>query len=565
MRIMLVWPYIVPQYLEEAEFAVWELSNGLARRGHRVEIFTTSSGPPVDSGMGYLIWNNYLPWGRGEKEGLVMRRFPVSHSYTAKARREARRLRVRLAKEESNPHAVSRLTGILRDGQACLFRGWYGEEKWLDGPARWTGKSALAAVACEDTSYLKLRILSPLSQKVTLSVDGEVSHAFNFREGEEKEIVVEFPPRGRFVLGVEAETLFKPKHDERNLGVAVRRLACGSDGAEHELGLDLDLRGLLEEAPEKPLAEMLWERAEAQGRNFSHMQDRLMGPHSPRLEEAVYKEAAGFDVIIGGRLPASTLWLAACAAEKSGRPFVAMPCFLSRDLSHYRFSALQALLRAHLVVTESPILADIMGARGKDVYTMWAGCAPVEREETIGPNFKERYRLGEGSILLWTGARAEGAGLRRAAEILRILREKGLDVELVVVSRGGEEKPAAGPHIRFLGKLPPGELEEIYAQCDALLLPDADLSFGTSVCRAWSWGKPVLVWRGCGVSSKLVEGGRDGFVCADAMEFALSAEMLLKNERLAERMGERGRDKVRQRMDWERILDDFESALSALL
>ncbi len=565
MKIMVVWPYLVPQYLEGAESAIWELSNGLVQRGHQVEIFTTCSGPPGDSGNGYLIWNNYLPRGKGEREGLVMWRFPVARISSAKARRDARRLQIQLSRQVGDLQANSKLTKILKDGQASLFQGWYEEERWLDGPARWSGKTALAAVSCGDTRYLKLKMLSPLRQKVTLSVDGEIKREFAFREGEEKEIVLEFPPRGRFVFSVEVEALFKPKLDERKLGVAVRSLACGSDGGERELGLGAGFRRLLEQAPEEPLSELLWERAESLGQNFSRLQDRLIGPPSPRLESAVYKEARGFDLVIGGRLPASTLSLAANAADKSSRPFVAIPCFLSRELTHYRISALQALLKARLVVTESPTLADFMRAKGKDVYTMWAGCAPSEREEPAGASFRERYRLGDRAFLLWEGGKAEGEGLRRAKESLSVLRKRGMDVELLVLSQGGGGRSAAGKGIRFLGKLPHGELEEAYAQCEALILPDVDLSFGASVCRAWMWGKPVLVWKGCGISSGLVEGGKDGFICADAMEFALSAEMILRNKKLAAKMGEIGKKKAKERMDRSRVIDDFEEVLRNLL
>jgi glycosyltransferase involved in cell wall biosynthesis len=66
----------------------------------------------------------------------------------------------------------------------------------------------------------------------------------------------------------------------------------------------------------------------------------------------------------------------------------------------------------------------------------------------------------------------------------------------VIVGSGQEEKrlrSIAGPTIKFLGRVPDGELTALYAQCRAFLFA-ADEDFGIAPVEAQSYGRPVIAY-----------------------------------------------------------------------
>jgi glycosyltransferase involved in cell wall biosynthesis len=66
----------------------------------------------------------------------------------------------------------------------------------------------------------------------------------------------------------------------------------------------------------------------------------------------------------------------------------------------------------------------------------------------------------------------------------------------VIAGSGQEEKrlrSIAGPTIKFLGRVPDGELTALYAQCRAFLFA-ADEDFGIAPVEAQSYGRPVIAY-----------------------------------------------------------------------
>jgi glycosyltransferase involved in cell wall biosynthesis len=83
-----------------------------------------------------------------------------------------------------------------------------------------------------------------------------------------------------------------------------------------------------------------------------------------------------------------------------------------------------------------------------------------------------------------------------------------LDRELVVVGDGPERsrlESLAGPSVRFLGRVDRQTLITLFARCHAYLVPGIE-DFGIAPVEAMAAGKPVVGFRGGGVSETVIDG-----------------------------------------------------------
>ncbi|MFQ6057656.1 MAG: glycosyltransferase [Anaerolineae bacterium] len=83
-----------------------------------------------------------------------------------------------------------------------------------------------------------------------------------------------------------------------------------------------------------------------------------------------------------------------------------------------------------------------------------------------------------------------------------------LGLPLVVVGDGRDRarlEAMAGPNVRFLGRLPDGEVRERLARCRALIFPGLE-DFGLTPIEAQAAGRPVIAYAGGGALETVVEG-----------------------------------------------------------
>lgn len=96
------------------------------------------------------------------------------------------------------------------------------------------------------------------------------------------------------------------------------------------------------------------------------------------------------------------------------------------------------------------------------------------------------------------------------AEAVRILRQKGIDAELVVVGAGVDQqidqKLRQMEFVRRIEKIPKEELIEEYRKADIFVLPSLTESFGLVYAEALSQGVPVIYSAGQGFDNQFPEG-----------------------------------------------------------
>ncbi|MFX0591873.1 glycosyltransferase [Melissospora conviva] len=114
------------------------------------------------------------------------------------------------------------------------------------------------------------------------------------------------------------------------------------------------------------------------------------------------------------------------------------------------------------------------------------------------------------------------------AEAIRLLRDEGYPVHLVVAGSGsdaGRLPGLLGDAVTLLGPVPQDRLARIYAGCDVLAFPSRTETVGNVVAEAMACGLPVLLPAGARTSGWLQEPGKDGVLVADDTPGGWAAEL----------------------------------------
>jgi glycosyltransferase involved in cell wall biosynthesis len=158
------------------------------------------------------------------------------------------------------------------------------------------------------------------------------------------------------------------------------------------------------------------------------------------------------------------------------RPFYAVT---ARQLRHYDFEASQ---RVDSFIANSNYIAQRIRHYYKRESTVIY--PPVETSRGYISNDIGDYYLAVGR-------------LNRTKRLdLLVLACNSLKRKLLISGWGPEEKclkSIAGPTIEFLGRVPDGELDELYSHCRALLFA-ANEDFGIVPVEAQSFGRPVIAY-----------------------------------------------------------------------
>jgi phosphatidylinositol alpha-1,6-mannosyltransferase len=100
-------------------------------------------------------------------------------------------------------------------------------------------------------------------------------------------------------------------------------------------------------------------------------------------------------------------------------------------------------------------------------------------------------------------------------------------------------------HVHFLHGLSYGELSACYAAADIFALPSRGEGFGFVYLEAMARGKPVI-GAAHGGAPEVIQDGVTGYLVqhGDSVQLATSIDAILANPELAQKMGQRGRERV---------------------
>ena len=184
---------------------------------------------------------------------------------------------------------------------------------------------------------------------------------------------------------------------------------------------------------------------------------------------------------------------------------------------------------------------------------------------------RERYGLAGGRWLLSVSPLAPHKGIDTVLRALAQLDGKEADVRYAVAGEGEGRRDlerliqqlGLGDRVRLLGGVPDADLPGLYNLADVYVgasrrTPLSGEGFGIALAEAASSGRPVIAGRTGGIP-EAVKDGETGLL-VDAEQPAAVAEAvrrLLRDPKLARRLGEAGRREVERYYNWDRVARDL--------
>jgi glycosyltransferase involved in cell wall biosynthesis len=268
----------------------------------------------------------------------------------------------------------------------------------------------------------------------------------------------------------------------------------------------------------------------------------------------------------------------AVAASVAAR--IRRPLIISLHGSDVFFARRHALLgalagwtfrRSAGIIACSPELqsgAIALGADPGRVRLMPHGADP--RRFEVAPADRERVRSELGlrpdqPVLLSLGRLVKKKGLEHLVRALPDIIGRAPDAVCLVAGSGPELAPlqqlAAGlgvaGHVRFLGAVPWLETPALYAAADIFVAPSIHDARGnvdglpTTILEAMAAGRPVIASQVAGIGLAVTDGVNGRLVPeCDAAALAQAVLALIQDRARCSQMGENGRARVRQELNW---------------
>jgi len=296
------------------------------------------------------------------------------------------------------------------------------------------------------------------------------------------------------------------------------------------------------------------------------------GPTCPRMIRQIIR--AKPDLVAATAFPFQTMYYPFVARLFQPFPIVLIPCFHPADPWSFDRPIMEKALKAAdalIVLTEyerDHLVS--MGVPLQKMHVVGAGTDPERFQGIDRSAFRTRHGIGEADPIIAFVGRMEPEkgvgtlleampGVWRTAPSARLVLagppthySSAIAAKIAAFPREGREK------LMLLGTISEAEKAELLAACDLLAMPSRVESFGIVYLEAWACGKPVI---GCrtGAVPSVIEDGEDGLLVTfgDAEELAAAIIRLVSDESMRKKMGEKGRSKVVDRYNWNRIAEDM--------
>ncbi|MFQ6125721.1 MAG: glycosyltransferase family 4 protein [Candidatus Heimdallarchaeota archaeon] len=287
--------------------------------------------------------------------------------------------------------------------------------------------------------------------------------------------------------------------------------------------------------------------------------------------------------------------LAALASRLKRVPFVYTPHSLfywgfhtdtERRLRRiYESTFLQVLFNlATAIVAVSPMeketLSDEYGVDPNKIHVIGCGIAPnqLHKEADFTQTLKKYGIPIDQHYILFLGLLDQRKGPLYATKAFKIVHEKHPDTHLVLVGRKRDQyqetvkfinENSLQDHITIVGFVTDPERNSFLKHATVNVLPSSYEAFGMSLAESLYLGTPVVASLSGGVSY-VVRHGVDGFLfrAPERENSELIAQyicQILEDPDLALKMGNNGRERVKQLFTWEAVLDQIESLYSSVL
>jgi len=224
-----------------------------------------------------------------------------------------------------------------------------------------------------------------------------------------------------------------------------------------------------------------------------------------------------------------------------------------------KYWAEKILRRAERIIVNSRATGELLSKVFGDFYKYQIQYPAITPLPDPKKDFKNRHGLENKKIILSLGRLVKRKGQEK---IIRLMPKvlQSVPNAVFVVAGGGPEKEdleslaksfGISGQVMFLGKIKDSELPDIYNMCDIFIAPSLPSKedwegFGMVCLEAAYFGKPVIVTNVGGLP-EAVEDGITGYVVQSDDELLEKILVLLKDEESARKMGEAGRQRVKEK------------------
>jgi glycosyltransferase involved in cell wall biosynthesis len=298
--------------------------------------------------------------------------------------------------------------------------------------------------------------------------------------------------------------------------------------------------------------------------------------------------------VLHGCNPPDTIFLIALAFKPLGVRFVFDHHDLSPELYEAKFEKLGWMYKivrlaerltfraADLSIATNGSYKNIAIERGKmkpEKVLVVQTCE--DQSEVNRVQQKPQLKRGKRHMVLYVGVMERQDGLRLLIESIKYLvKQKGRkDIQFVLVGSGTElpvlkklaTESGVDDFVEFTGLLPHQEVGPYMATADVCVAPDPlnplnNKSTMIKILEYMAYGRPIVLY-------ELEEGRRtagEGALYArpnDATDFAIQIEKLLDSEQLRKNLGEFGRKRTREELNWKiqsaRLVGAYASLVAA--
>ena len=216
-----------------------------------------------------------------------------------------------------------------------------------------------------------------------------------------------------------------------------------------------------------------------------------------------------------------------------------------------------------------------MGASKDKIKIIPHGIAPAEFAN-LPPRgtFRKKYCLSDSEqIILYLGRINEIKGIDILVQAFAELSMDGRSKKLVIIGPDEGYLPflkkliadlEISDKVLFTGPLYGQEKFSAYIDADVYVLPSIYEIFGITVLEACACGTPVVVTDRCGIAD-IIDGEAGLVVPYDKEQLQRALLKILGNEKLGLQFSKKGKLLVREKLNWEKIIDRVEGVYQCIL
>ena len=289
---------------------------------------------------------------------------------------------------------------------------------------------------------------------------------------------------------------------------------------------------------------------------------RRQGPYAPRLVEAIEKRTGEFDAIVFFTYLYYPTYFGLQAA-----PGHAVLVPTAHDEPPLRFRIYDALFArpralAFCSVPEMELVRSRFGLGGRPAAVTGIGVDAADPAPGDVDGFRIRHDV-RGPYVLYAGRIDAGKGCQEMVAFYdRYRRDHAGAAELLLIGRLAMEAPRV-PGVRYLGYLSEAEKTAALAGARAVVCPSPFESLSIVLLEGFALGTPALASARSPVLKDHCLRSQGGLFYSSGEEFAEALDLLVREAKLRDALGENGRRYVRESYQWPAVLARYRSLIEA--